>query len=153
LEADFITSDDPTRIQQLSNQLVGVSQAAGQVLFEPPNVAGWPGGDDWVSTTALLSRYNFAAAAARDAYPAVSLDVSRLLRQRDLTSAEAIVDFFLDLMVDGDVTAAQRQTLLDYLVLNDNGSRAAFQLNEPTITKKVRGLLHLIATMPQYQLA
>jgi uncharacterized protein (DUF1800 family) len=153
LEADFITSDDMMQITQLANQLVSISQAAGQVLFEPPNVAGWPGGDDWVSTTALLSRYNFASSAARDGFAAVSINLARLLQERNLTTAQAIVDFFLDLMVDSDVSAAQGQTLLDYLALNDNGSRGAFQLNEGTITKKVRGLIHLIATTPQYQLS
>jgi len=32
----------------------------GQILFAPPNVKGWDGGRTWISTSTLLSRYNFA---------------------------------------------------------------------------------------------
>ena len=32
----------------------------GQILFAPPNVKGWDGGKDWITTSTLLFRYNFA---------------------------------------------------------------------------------------------
>jgi len=32
----------------------------GQVLFAPPNVKGWDGGKNWISTSTLLFRNNFA---------------------------------------------------------------------------------------------
>lgn len=153
LEGDILTTDSPETVQQLANQIRGAGAAMGQVLFNPPNVEGWPGGHHWISTTALITRYNFASVAARNGYPGTAIDVARLLQQRGLADAAAIVDHFVDLMLDGDVTAAQRQTLLDYLLLNDNGSRGTFTLDEATVTKKVRGLLHLIATTPQYQLS
>jgi hypothetical protein len=152
LEADVAT-EAPQRALQLANRLVGVQQAAGQVLFNPPDVEGWPGGREWISTTALITRYNFAEQAIRGAYPGVSVNVARLLQRHGLNDPAAIVDYFVGLMVDGDLTAAQRQTLLAFLTLNDNGSRGAFRLDEQMINKKVRGLIHLIATTPQYQLA
>ncbi len=31
----------------------------GQDLFAPPNVKGWPGGEDWINTTTLLARKQF----------------------------------------------------------------------------------------------
>ncbi|NCF56370.1 MAG: DUF1800 family protein [Planctomycetia bacterium] len=31
----------------------------GQNLFDPPNVAGWPGGTDWIDATTLLNRRRF----------------------------------------------------------------------------------------------
>lgn len=34
-------------------------QAMGQVLFDPPNVAGWPGGTAWIDSTSLLERRKF----------------------------------------------------------------------------------------------
>jgi uncharacterized protein (DUF1800 family) len=153
LEGDFFATDDPRRTVQLAGQILGAGSAMGQVLFNPPNVEGWPGGADWVSTTALITRYNFASVAARDGYPGATIDVARLLTQRNLTEPSAIVDYFADVMVDGDLTPEQRQTLIDYLATDDNGRRTAFQLNEATINKKVHGLIHLIATTPQYQLA
>ena len=36
------------------------SQQLGQVLFQPPNVAGWDWGKAWINTNTLLSRYNIA---------------------------------------------------------------------------------------------
>ncbi|MDN0084060.1 DUF1800 domain-containing protein [Crenobacter sp. SG2305] len=33
----------------------------GQDLFSPPNVKGWPGGDDWINSATLLARKQFLA--------------------------------------------------------------------------------------------
>ncbi len=33
--------------------------AMGQILFDPPNVAGWPGGNAWIDSTTLLERRKF----------------------------------------------------------------------------------------------
>ncbi len=34
----------------------------GQTLFEPPSVAGWPGGLSWLGAPLLIARANFVAA-------------------------------------------------------------------------------------------
>src|SRR5262249_57243672 len=34
----------------------------GQELFYPPNVGGWAGGRNWISTRSMIGRANFAAA-------------------------------------------------------------------------------------------
>jgi len=153
LEAQIDNALEPPQLVQRANQINGAMQGMGQVLFNPPDVNGWPGGEDWVSTTGLITRYNFAALAARDGYTGIKTDVAGLLARRNLTTAPEIVDYFTDLMLDGDLTPGQRQVLLDYLLKQDNGTRGTFTLNEATINKKVRGLVYLIATMPQYQLA
>ena len=33
----------------------------GMELMQPPNVKGWPGGRDWITTSTLLQRYNTAS--------------------------------------------------------------------------------------------
>ena len=41
-----------------------------QSLYDPPNVAGWPGNAGWVSSAAWLARVNFAErAVARGPMP------------------------------------------------------------------------------------
>jgi hypothetical protein len=40
--------------------LVEPLQKMGQELCAPPNVKGWPGGRDWLNTSTLLARNNFA---------------------------------------------------------------------------------------------
>ncbi|WOB06266.1 DUF1800 domain-containing protein [Piscinibacter gummiphilus] len=39
--------------------LVGVTARQGQMLFSPPNVKGWPGYTDWITSTTLLDRKRF----------------------------------------------------------------------------------------------
>lgn len=41
-------------------QTLAAQQQLGQVLFMPPNVAGWDWGKAWINTNTLLSRYNVA---------------------------------------------------------------------------------------------
>jgi uncharacterized protein (DUF1800 family) len=53
------------------------SAAMGQVLFYPPNVAGWPAGSSWINSSTLLTRINFANAATQRmaaSLPTQSLD-------------------------------------------------------------------------------
>lgn len=37
----------------------------GQTLFNPPNVKGWPGGEDWIDTSRMMLRINFAERVLR----------------------------------------------------------------------------------------
>lgn len=39
---------------------ITAQQQLGQVLFMPPNVAGWDWGQAWINTNTLLTRYNLA---------------------------------------------------------------------------------------------
>lgn len=45
----------------------GLQKALGQQLFKPPNVAGWPGGKQWIDNATLLLRLNIATAIFRGA--------------------------------------------------------------------------------------
>lgn len=42
--------------------LTYLCDSLGQTLLEPPNVKGWPGGREWITTSHLLARYNIAGA-------------------------------------------------------------------------------------------
>ena len=50
----------------------------GQVLFYPPNVAGWPGGTSWINSSTLLNRINFANAAAQRSQTLTAMSLSQL---------------------------------------------------------------------------
>lgn len=41
--------------------VIVLQRALGQMLFRPPNVAGWPGGRAWIDNSTLLLRLNLAA--------------------------------------------------------------------------------------------
>ena len=49
--------------RQLRPLVLG-ARAMGQELFNPPNVAGWSGGEDWITTGSLLVRETFLARVA-----------------------------------------------------------------------------------------
>src|SRR5713101_7942427 len=68
----------------------------GQVLFYPPNVAGWPGGASWINSSTLLNRLNFANAAARRA---------------PMPSPAQTVDQLTATLVDGNITSNTRDGL------------------------------------------
>ena len=38
-----------------------IQRALGQILFNPPNVAGWPGGKTWIDNSTLMLRLNLSA--------------------------------------------------------------------------------------------
>ncbi len=45
----------PMKLQRPETQLL-FERALGQILFYPPNVAGWPGGKNWIDSSALMLR-------------------------------------------------------------------------------------------------
>ena len=134
--------------------LNGALPLMGQVPLAPPNVAGWPGGPAWISTSTLIARDNVATQALRTGPDQPTfIDVLALLRRHRLPTPEAILDFFVDLMVDGDLPEAKRRVLAEYLVARDDGTPGPFTLDERTVNNKVRGLIALLAATPEYQLA
>jgi hypothetical protein len=48
-------------LQRMDSRAAAAMGAMGQVLFRPPNVAGWPGGQNWLSSGTMVARQNFLA--------------------------------------------------------------------------------------------
>jgi uncharacterized protein (DUF1800 family) len=126
----------------------------GQFLFFPPDVSGWDEGLYWINTTFLLARYNFGHAFANYyQYNQGGIDVSGIIQRQNLRTADQVVDYFTKLLLPSPPSDQSRTTLLNYLVAGDNGQPVPFVLNRTTIDKKVRGLIHMIMTMPEFQLS
>ncbi len=45
--------------------LAVASDRMGQDIFDPPNVKGWPGGNEWINSATLLARRQFVSRAVR----------------------------------------------------------------------------------------
>ncbi|MGE0884967.1 MAG: DUF1800 family protein [Blastocatellales bacterium] len=130
--------------------------AMGQVLLNPPDVFGWPGRADWVTTSQLFARANFAnnLATARNSAgnPGIPIDSVLNIAGLDLNAtAEQVVDYFVKLLVQTQLPAELRQLLIDYLKKDDSGVVGNFRLDEATKDKKVRGLIHLLLSRPEAQ--
>jgi uncharacterized protein (DUF1800 family) len=143
-------------LKQLNVQNVGpdATQALrrmGQDLLNPPDVSGWKGGSAWINATTLFERFNWAnkLAMGRDSSKPYFADVAGQLQSRGIGSPEGLVDYYVGLFVDGDVTPDARQALLDYV--NASGSLALD--DRAALDMKARGLVHLAMAVPTYQLA
>src|SRR5438552_618548 len=101
---------------------VTASAAMGQVLFYPPNVAGWPAGTSWINSSTLLTRLNFVNGAAQRMRP---------------SSSSSTLDQLTSTLVDGNLGPTTRAGL------------QAFATAHPT---NAAGLLFMVLATPEFQL-
>ncbi len=111
------------------------SAGMDQRLFEPPSVAGWPGGEAWLSSGTFFGRVNF-------------LDAFLFPRGRPIaipalegeTTIEGMVDTALRALVDGDVEGASREAL------------HAHAATVPAGPERAATVAYLVLASPEYQL-
>jgi uncharacterized protein (DUF1800 family) len=103
-------------------EAVAAAAAMGQVLFYPPNVAGWPAGTSWINSSTLLTRVNFVNGATQRMRPSAS---SQTLDQLTKT------------LVDGNLSPTTRDGL------------QAFAKAHPS---NAAGLLFMVLATPEFQL-
>jgi len=60
----------PLELKNPDSQLL-VQRILGQVLFYPPNVAGWPGGQNWIDSSSLLFRMNLPQIISQSEQPEI----------------------------------------------------------------------------------
>lgn len=119
----------------------------GQALFDPPNPAGWPGGPAWINATTVLARSNYSSELTRLKAKHIA-DVPALLRSHGMTSsAGAVVDWVLDLLVGGDVPSTTREVLVNHI----GGTH--FDFERAAREGTLNGMVYLALTMPLYQVA
>ncbi len=162
------------------NALRGAERALaelGQELMQPPNVKGWPGGTHWINTAMLLQRYNFVGdlihgrggkqAVAMTEPPQANDDATEdtdgrarasqagqgpldpwpLLGEPRPTAANEVVDRLAGRLLAVPLSADKRETLVDYL----NG-KDGFDPSAKNVDERLRKVIHLICSTPEYQL-
>ena len=126
-------------------------RSMGQDLFNPPNVKGWSEGQTWVNTMSLLARMNFAGGVVKE-MQRHGLFSDRLHSVISVAGArpnspDAAVDALWDILLPGhSPTPATRQALVAY-------ATDGWRPGEPRFEQKAPGLLNLILSAPEYQLA
>ena len=153
-------------------RLIGAMGAMNQVLFHPPNVAGWPGGAQWLNQGTILARLNFLnqlvsfhpparpqaqpqasaqpQAVAMQAMP-VMLGPQAWVAGANITDPGSVLEHVLSLVVQDDATEEQRRSIMIYLQTDSVGNLV--DLNGENIDEKVRGAVSLAMALPAYQLA
>jgi uncharacterized protein (DUF1800 family) len=116
----------------------------GQNLFNPPNVGGWPGGRDWMSTRKTIGRLNYAVALLEgDQFARPALDLLALAnRYGRAADLDVAVDFYNELIIGTVPSPTWHKRLMTAL-----GAKAL--LEPQTLRRAVR----LILASPDAHLA
>ncbi|HSN69378.1 MAG TPA: DUF1800 domain-containing protein [Thermoanaerobaculia bacterium] len=122
-----------------SRAAFGILAAQGQVLFNPPDVDGWPEGLAWINSGTILGRMNFAATMSAALDPAVLAGDARI------GSAAQLVEVWLEKLGPLHVDAATRAKLEQYV---ESGGG----LTPQNQVARSRGLAHLILSLPEWQM-
>ena len=138
--------------------LVGHLELLSQHLFAPPNVKGWEGGTAWLNTATLVLRHNFAYsfclrggelnlnARSRTGSAATAVDPSALARYpTPIKKPDALVAFYADLLLQGDITKEARARLTGFLTEGDP--------EDYERDRRIKEMIHALLTTPEYQLA
>jgi uncharacterized protein (DUF1800 family) len=122
----------------VDQSVLAAMRTMGQELFNPPNVAGWPGNRAWLSTDTIFTRLNFAdrIVSNRTTGGPTYVDPAAILG-----GAGDAVGHFAELLTDGTLADTSHQVLQSYF---SSAARAA--------DAKVRGLVHLILSTPTAQM-
>jgi uncharacterized protein (DUF1800 family) len=136
-----------------SNTLSNFSRNMGQDLFGPPDVAGWDFNLGWVDTARMLERFNFANSylANRNTTSPGVFVTNDQLKSITKPSAKKTVKKFLARLGPLSVGDALG-TLRSYLETGDNGQPVNYVNDDATVDKKIRGLVHQIMCLPEFQL-
>jgi len=133
----------------------GLLRRMGMDLFNPPNVAGWNWGAGWISSASMLERLNASnqLTSQRGDNAKLGMDPATAIAKFGARTPQQILDGLVDLLVDGDVQPAARTQLLAYMTNGYTGSPDAFSGDRQRVDRTVRGVAHLIMSMPAYQMA
>jgi len=140
-----------------------ITTLMGQTLFNPPNVAGWPGDKVsalWLNSGTWMTRLNYvdlllARGTVARAGSTPLVDLQGIVNTHQLNSPEHFVDHFSSFLVDGEIASDRRTQLLDYFTTKDSSSRGApITLGNGASYPlgRVRGALYLMMASPEYQL-
>jgi uncharacterized protein (DUF1800 family) len=142
------------QVKTLDHNLPKIMASMGQDLFAPPNVKGWDGGKAWIATDTMMERFNFASLITSNKFNRLEqyTSASDLMYKQGLRNARQVVNYFAELLVDGDMPQSTYTTLTNYMSSNSTGTKTTKIMDNQTLDAKLRGVVHLIMTLPTYQL-
>ena len=127
----------------------------GMAMYEPPNVAGWLHGKNWLSSTALIARYNFAdrlgwvlGIDSLTPYTnnTIWLDALPVTYDDDA----GMISLIGDLLFHEPLTSEEINTLTAFLLGVPTGDITGWFIGIKR--RKIGSLVNVMMTMPAYQL-
>jgi uncharacterized protein (DUF1800 family) len=139
--AEFVLGTQHTLESTVNlGESVNLMGQLGQSLFEPPTVEGWKGGRAWINSATILGRANFAAeltSGSRYGTIAAPTGTAARLGWREPHDA---VGYYVELLLSRDVPSAQ--PAIEAYLAKSSGS----------LDEQLRGVLHLLLTLPEFQM-
>lgn len=164
------------------NVVLDALRLMGQDLFIPPDVNGWLGGMAWINSNMLLIRYNFSNfllnGVSPDQFKTYKKDASAFKRRefvesqrtskpidwspreqlrqlgadRKLATGADVVDYYIREFLGRPVSQELRAEFIAFAETDAAGGKKSFSINDSNFDERVRGLVHLIMSSPDYQL-
>lgn len=125
-------------------------QDMGMQLFSPPNVAGWNHGTAWINSGYLINRYNYADRLSGSVV-ATNAWVDDLITQgyvANETDHAGMIEFLRERLIQTALRPDELTTFNNLLTQIENGTGSVTN----RYRRKVRGLIHVMMTLPRYQL-
>ena len=143
--------------------LPAITTLMGQTLFDPPNVAGWPGDKVsalWLNSGTWMTRLNYidlllVRGPSAHGSSTSLVDLQGTVNKYQLNSPEQFVDHFSSFLLDGNLDSNRRTQLLDYFTAQDGssgGTPITLTSGKSYPLSRVRGTLYLMMASPEYQL-
>jgi hypothetical protein len=142
--------------------IVAIIDLMGQTLFDPPNVAGWPGDKVsalWLNSGTWMNRLYYIDVLLYHGLVTngrlTVVDLQGMVNKYQLSSPEQFVDHFSSFLLDGNLDGDRRAQLLDYFTSQDpggSGTPITLTSGQSYPLGRVRGTLYLMLTSPEYQL-
>ncbi|WP_420150879.1 DUF1800 domain-containing protein [Spirosoma sp.] len=140
-----------------------VQRTLGQLLFYPPNVAGWPGGNNWIDSSSLLFRMQLPSYVLKAAdilvKPKDEADVNtQLLARKGNNTFRTTVGWnefeaTFAKTPDAELAEAIAVTLLPFPLRPDQRALLENQVNtSQTRSERIQMLTTALMSLPEYQL-
>ncbi len=140
-------------------QFLGYGAAGiGQFVFNPIDVAGWPGDKNWITTATMTTRWQYINAYIGyiyDAYPGELIDFAKELSDNSNDPAfitRAIVDHFIPNGLQTDLDYDVATVVFKYEVPQNYFDDGSWNLDWPYVEAMVALLLIHISQLPDFQL-
>ncbi len=150
-------------VQGNGGSLPYLTTLMGQTVFDPPNVAGWPGDKVsalWLNSGTWMTRLNYIDALlvrglAQGGASPQPIDLQGIINASNINSPESFVNYFAAFLLDGQLDSDRRTQLLDYFTTKDSsrgGAQISLTNGQSYPLNRVRGTLYLLMAAPEYQL-
>ncbi len=132
------------------------SKGLQQQLFEPPNVAGWPGQRNWISSTTFALRNGFTDSiingkklgGGKIAFLLKALDYSRTYQNSE--NASKFIDEIANIFFQLPLSSLKKKILLDTLL--DGTIVENYSTSVPMAESRLQKLYKAMMRLPEYQL-